>query len=99
LRAAPLLLLGGEVAGARAGVGYTGFEVTGVGQDRREGPGELTGVIPATRQGPETRERRRESFERVEVTPARNLGRGERQSSALRLGLAPTRVWECYGPT
>jgi hypothetical protein len=33
LRAAPLLLLGGEVAGAGVGVGYRGSEVAGVGQD------------------------------------------------------------------
>jgi hypothetical protein len=34
LRAAPLLLLGGEVAGAGTGVGYKGSGVVGVGQDR-----------------------------------------------------------------
>jgi hypothetical protein len=99
LRAAPLLLLGGEVAGAGAGVGYRGSEVTGVGQDLREGPSELTGGIPATRPGPEMREQWRESFGRVRVTPARNTGRGQGQSGALRLGQAPTRVGECYGST
>jgi hypothetical protein len=34
LRAAPLLLLDGEVTGALAGVGYRGSEVTRVGQYR-----------------------------------------------------------------
>jgi hypothetical protein len=99
LRVAPLLLLGDEVAGARAGVGYRGSEVTGVGQDRREGPDKLTGGIPATRPGPETRERWRESSGWVEVTPASNPDRGEGQSGALRLRLASTRVGKCYGPT
>jgi hypothetical protein len=59
LRAAPLLLLGGEVTGAMAGVGYRGSKVTGVGQNRREEPGEHTGGIPATRPGPEMGERYR----------------------------------------
>jgi hypothetical protein len=96
---APLLLLGGEVAGARAGGGYRGSKVTGVGHDQRKGPDKLTSGIPATRPGPEMRKRWRESFGRVGVTPARNPGCGDGQSSALRLELALARVGECYGPT
>jgi hypothetical protein len=80
-------------------VGYRGSKVTGVGQDRREEPGELTGGVPATRPGPEMGERRRGTSGWVEVTPARNPGREEGKSGALRLGLAPTRVGECSGPT
>jgi hypothetical protein len=48
---------GGEVARARVGAGYMGYEVTGVGQDRREGPGELAGGVPATRSRPGAIER------------------------------------------
>jgi hypothetical protein len=61
----------------------------GVGQDRREEPGEVTGGVPATRPGPEMGERWRRSSGRVRVTPARNAGHGEGQLGALRLGLAP----------
>jgi hypothetical protein len=43
---------GDEVDGARAGAGYRGSEVTGVGQDRQEGPGELTSGVPAKRPRP-----------------------------------------------
>jgi hypothetical protein len=32
------------------------------------------------------------------MTPARNLGRGEGESGVLRLGLAPAREGESYGP-
>jgi hypothetical protein len=59
LRAALLLLLGGDVTGARAGVGYRGYEVAGVGQDRRGEPGEHTSGLLATRPGLEMGERRR----------------------------------------
>jgi hypothetical protein len=45
-----------EVARAQESAGSRGFKVTGVGQDRREGPDELTGGTPAARMGPETRE-------------------------------------------
>jgi hypothetical protein len=38
---------GGRVAGDEAGAGSRGFEVTGVGQDRRGGPDDLTGGTPA----------------------------------------------------
>jgi hypothetical protein len=41
------------------------------------------------------RERRRESSERIEGTPARNPDRGEGESGALRLRLAPAREGEC----
>jgi hypothetical protein len=88
---------GGKVTGVGAGVGSRGFEVTEVGQDRREGPSELTGGTSATRPRPETRERRRECSGRVGVTPARNLGHGEGQSGALRLILAPVKEGECHG--
>jgi hypothetical protein len=81
------------------GVGYRGFEVTGVRYDRREGLDELTGGIPATRLESETREQRRGSSWQVGVTPARNPERGEGQSGALRLGLVLARLGECYGPT
>jgi hypothetical protein len=90
---------GGEVAGAGAGAGYRGSEVTGVGQDRREGPRELAGGVPATRPRPKAGERQRESSGRVGITPARNPSRGEGESGTLRLGLAPAREGECYGPT
>ena len=50
LRAASLLLIGGEVTGAGAGVDYRGFEVIGVGQDQREGPANsLVGFRPLYR--------------------------------------------------
>jgi hypothetical protein len=75
---------GGEVARAGAGVGYRGSEVTGVGQDRREGPDKLTGGVPAMRPRPGARERRRESFRRIGVTPVRNPIRWEGESGALR---------------
>jgi hypothetical protein len=48
LQAALLLLLGGEVAGAWAGVGYRGSEV---GQDRRGETDEHTSGVLATRTG------------------------------------------------
>jgi hypothetical protein len=51
LRAASLLLLGGEVAEARAGVGYRGSEVAGVGQDQRGEPRKHTGGVLGTRPG------------------------------------------------
>jgi hypothetical protein len=62
---APLLLLGGEVAGVGAGVGYMGSEVVGVDQDQRGEPGEHTGGVLATRPGLEMGERRRENSGRV----------------------------------
>lgn len=34
----------------------------------------------------------------VVVTPVRNLGHKDGESSALRLGLAPTKEGECYRP-
>jgi hypothetical protein len=40
-----------------------------------------------------------ESSGRVGVTPAKNLGRGEGRSGAIRLRLALARVGECHGPT
>jgi hypothetical protein len=46
-------------------VGYRGFEVAEVGQDRRGEPDELTGGVPATRPGLEMGERWRESSGRV----------------------------------
>jgi hypothetical protein len=67
---------GGEVIGAGAGAGYRGSKVTGAGQDR-QGPSELTGGVPDTRPRLGARERRRESFGRVEITSTRNFGRGE----------------------
>jgi hypothetical protein len=45
------------------------------------------------------RERWRDSSRRVGVTPARNPGRREGESGALRLGLAPVRQGECHGLT
>jgi hypothetical protein len=90
---------GGEVAGAGASASYRGSEVTGVGQDRREGPDELAGGVLATRPRPGARERQRESSARVGVTTARNPGNEEGESGVLRLGLALTREGECYGPT
>jgi hypothetical protein len=99
LRATPLLLLGGEVAEARAGLGCRGSEVAGVGQDRRGEPNEHTSGVFATRPGPEMGQRQRESSGRVRVTPARNPSRGEKQSSAIGLGLAPVGVGKCYEPT
>jgi hypothetical protein len=45
-----------------------------------------------------TREWRRERFGRIRVTPASNPGREEGESGALRLGLAPAREGEHYGP-
>jgi hypothetical protein len=56
---------GGEVARARVGAGYMGYEVTGVGQDRREGPDELAGGVLATRSRPGAIERQRENSGRV----------------------------------
>jgi hypothetical protein len=67
----------GLVAGVGAGADSRGFKVTGVGQDRREGPGELAGGALATRPRPETREQRRESSRRVGMIPTRNPDRGE----------------------
>jgi hypothetical protein len=90
---------GGVVTRAGAGAGYRGPEVTGVGQDLREGPDELVGGVPATRPRPGARERRRESFERVGITLARNPSHGEGESGVLRLVLAPVREEECYGTT
>jgi hypothetical protein len=90
----------GEVAEAGAGASYRGSEVTGVGQDRRERPDELTGGVLATRPRLGVRERWRESSRRVMVTPARNPSRGGGgESGALRLGLAPASAGECYEPT
>jgi hypothetical protein len=48
--------------------------------------------------GPGTRERQRECPERVRITPVRNPGHREGESGALKLGLAPAREGECYGP-
>jgi hypothetical protein len=56
---------GGEIAEAGAGVGYSGSEVAGVGQDRQGEPGEHTSGVLATKPGPEMGERRRESSEHV----------------------------------
>jgi hypothetical protein len=61
--------------------------------------GEHTGGVLATRPGPEMGEQKRESSKQFGVTPARNPGRGKRQSSEVGLGLAPVWVGECYGPT
>jgi hypothetical protein len=88
---------GGEVTGARAGAGYRGSEVIGVGQDWREGPDELAGGVPATRLRPGARERWRESSGRIRVTPARNSDHGEGESGVLRLGLAPTGKGKAMG--
>jgi hypothetical protein len=99
LRAASPLLLGSEVAGAGAGVGYRGSEVTRVAQDWREEPDELTGWIPTMRSRPEMGERQKGSSGLIGVTPMRNPDGGVGQSSALRLRLVPARVGECYGPT
>jgi hypothetical protein len=90
---------GGEVAGAGVGAGSRGSKVTTVGQDQRDGPDKLAGRVPAMRLRPGARERRRESSRWVGVTLARNLGRGDGESSVLRLGLAPAREGECYRPT
>jgi hypothetical protein len=90
---------GGEVAGAGAGAVYRGFEITGVSQDRREGPNELASGVPAMIPRSEAREHQRESSRRVGVTPARNPDRREGESSVLRLGLALAREGEFYGPT
>jgi hypothetical protein len=70
----------GEVVGARAGIGYRGFKVTGFGQDRREGPDELAGGVLATGPIARARERWRDSSSRFRVTPARipAAGRGNR---------------------
>jgi hypothetical protein len=59
--AVPLLLLGSEVARARAGVGYMGSEVAGVRRDLRGEPDKHIGGVLAMRSGLEMGERRRES--------------------------------------
>jgi hypothetical protein len=75
-----------------------GPRVVGVGWNWRGGPGELTGGAPVAITGAEAREQCRGCSGRVWMTPARNLGRGEGESSVLRLGLAPAREGERYGP-
>jgi hypothetical protein len=84
-----------DIGAPGAGAGYRGSEVSRVGQDRREGPGELTGGVSNTRPRPRVRERRRESSGQIGGNPARNPGHMEGESGALRLGLAPAREWKC----
>jgi hypothetical protein len=69
-----------------------------VSRNWRGGLSELTSGAPATRTGPEVRERRRECTGRVGITPARNPSHRERGSGALKLELAPAREGEHYGP-
>jgi hypothetical protein len=89
---------GGDVSGVGAGACSRGYEVTGVSQDRREGPDKLIGGTLATRPGPETRERQRECSGQVGLIPARNPGHGVGQSGVLRLGLALAKEGEHHGP-
>ena len=89
----------GEVTEAGAGVGYGGFEAAGVGQNYRGGLDEHAEGVSATRPGSERGEWRRENSGRVDITPARNSDRWERQSTAIGLGLVPVEVGERYGPT
>jgi hypothetical protein len=91
-------LRSGGVAGDKPDTAFGGSGVTGVGQDWRGGPDELIGWTPVARTGPGMRERRRELSGRVRITPARNLGRGEGKSGALRPGLASARGERCLGP-
>jgi hypothetical protein len=94
-----LLLLDGEIVGARVGVGYGGSEAARVGQNCQGGLGEHIEGVSATRPGSERGGRRRESFGRVGAVPLRNSDRWERQSTAIGLGLVPMEVGERYGPT
>jgi hypothetical protein len=52
----------------------------------------------ATRPRSERGERRRKSSRRVGVTPVRNSGRQERQSTVIGLGLVPVEVGKRFGP-
>jgi hypothetical protein len=99
LRAPPLLLLGGEVTGARVAVGYRGSEVAKVGQDRRGEPDEHTSGVLATRPRLEMGERLRESSERVGGNSREeSRPRGE-AIECDRARANSCGVGECYGPT
>jgi hypothetical protein len=74
----------GEVTGDGVGAGSKGFEVTGVGQDRRGGPDELTSGAPAVRIGLGTRERQRVRSVRIGITPVSNPGHEEGKSGVIR---------------
>jgi hypothetical protein len=85
------------VAGDKADY-VRGSGVAGVGWNWLGGPGKLTSEAPATRTGPEARERWRGYSKGVGVTPLRNPGHREGESGMLRLGLAPATEGERYGP-
>jgi hypothetical protein len=81
---------GGKVAGAGVGVGYSGSEVVGVGQDRRGEPSEHTSGVLATRPRPEMGERRRESSERVG-------GNSGEESRPRGEAIECDRAWSSFG--
>jgi hypothetical protein len=90
---------GGEVAGVGAGACYGGSGVVGVGQRGGRRLGKLDGGVVATRPRSERGNRRRKSSRRVRVTPVRNSGRQESQSTVIGLRLVPVEVGEHSGPT
>ena len=67
----------GEVTRAGVGLAYSGFEVAGVGQDRRGEPVEHTGGVLATKPGQRWENGGGRALDGSGVTLARNLGRGE----------------------
>jgi hypothetical protein len=89
---------GGVVAGDRTDAAFGGLGVAWVGRNWRGGLDELSGSAPAMRPGSGKREQRRRCFGRVGITSARNPGRREEESGTLKLGLAPAREGERYGP-
>jgi hypothetical protein len=83
------MLLGSEVAGAGTGVGYRVLRSPGlprIGEENRTNT--LVGFWPRDR-GQRWENNGGRAPSGSGVTPVRNLGRRERQSSAIGLGLAP----------
>jgi hypothetical protein len=62
-----------------------------VGLERVKKVHELVGKTSAVSMGPGAGDQRSEVLRSSRVTPARNLGRREAESGALRPGLAPAR--------
>jgi hypothetical protein len=89
---------GGEVTGVGAGACYDGSRVAGVGQRGGSRLGKLDGGVVATRPRSRRGKRRRKSSGRAGVTPVRNSGRQETQSTVIGIGIVPVEVGEHSGP-